>query len=458
MRRIVLAIVLLLSLSPLAAASRPNIIVMMTDDQRSDAMSCAGNPVLQTPNMDRLAREGMRFRNMFVTNALCAPSRATLLTGRYSHAHGVVDNKARQISPDQPLLSDLLRENGYEVGFFGKSHLAGALRDRQWDYYFGYKGQGNYLKPVIALGADGKDEPYEGYIDDVVTGKAVEWIEREREKPFCLFLFFKASHRPWTRAPRHKDLYTGVTLKRPDTWDDDLKGKPRAFVEADNKIGNAPDVASLDFIKDYYATLVAVDENIGRVLGALEKTQQLDHTALLFTSDNGFFHGEWQRYDKRFMHEPSIRVPLLVRYPRLIRPGSLNDRMVLNIDIAPTVLDLAGCSVPDWMHGRSALPLLAGKSPRWRKDWLYEYFEYPAEHSVRKHRGVRTERYKLIHYFEPPEEFELYDLLKDPEERHNLAADPRHAGRVRSLQRRIEELVKAASPPTGVRVQGSGGQ
>jgi arylsulfatase A-like enzyme len=429
--------------TPAFAAERPNFVILMTDDQRADALGCAGNPILRTPNLDRLAAEGMRFTNAFVTNALCAPSRATLLTGMYSHAHGVVDNNNRPIRPDQPLLSDLLRNAGYEVAFCGKSHVAGALRDRAWDYYFGYKGQGDYLKPVIAEGVDGTDQPYTGYMDDVVTDHALEWLRRKRERPFCLFLWFKAPHRSWQRARRHHDLFIDAVIPKPETYDDDLAGypgKPRAFAEADNKIGDSTDVRSLDFVKDYYATITAVDENVGRILAALGETAALDDTAVLFTSDNGFFHGEWRLYDKRLMHEPSIRVPFLVRYPPLVKPGGQCPRMALNIDIAPTVLDLAGVTPPAWMQGRSLRPLLAGQETAWRQDWLYEYFEYPGVHSVRKHRGVRTERYKLIHYYEPPQEFELYDLQTDPGERHNLYGQAEHAALAARLLARIDEL------------------
>lgn len=445
MGRLWLATGILLGLSAATtlAADRPNFVIMMTDDQRFDALSCAGNTILQTPNMDRIAREGMRFRNMFVTNALCAPSRASLLTGVYSHTHGVIDNKNRPIATDLPFLPDLLRAGGYEVAFCGKSHVAGALRDRQWDYYFGFRGQGDYLKPVIAEGVKGPDQPYQGYMDDVVTGKAVEWLKRPHEKPFCLFLFFKAPHRSWTRAPRHRDLFKDVTIPKPPLWDADRNAKPKAFAQADNKIGDFDDIRSFDgFVKDYYATLVAVDESVGRVLTALQETAKLDQTAVLYTSDNGFFHGEWRAFDKRFMHEPSIRVPLLVRYPKLVKPGALCDRMVLNIDIAPTVLDLAGVSVPASMHGRSVVPLLKGDESKSRRDWLYEYFEFPGPHSVRKHRGVRTEKHKYIHYFEEPEEFELYDLEKDPQELNNLYGKAEYAELTKQLRQRLTELRK----------------
>lgn len=435
-----------------AAPPRPNFIIMMTDDQRWDAMSCAGNPVIRTPNMDRLAAEGIRFLNMFVTNSLCAPSRATLLTGMYSHSHGVIDNKRRPLPTDIPILSDYLRDAGYQVAFCGKSHVRGALRDRHWDYYFGYVGQGRYLNPVIREGVDGEDRLYRGYMDDIVTGKAVQWIKngRDKNRPFCLFLWFKAPHRSWIRARRHHDLFRTIAIPKPPTYDEDLRGypgKPPAFVEATNKIGDFADVRSLEFVKDYYATIVAVDENIGRVLKALEEEGISEDTCILHTGDNGFFLGEWRAFDKRFMHEPSIRVPLVVRYPRLVKPGSLCDRMVLNIDIAPTVLELAGLQVPSHMHGRSLVPLLKGEEVAWRKDWLYEYFEYPGPHSVRKHRGVRTERWKLIHYYEV-NQLELYDLQNDPLERINLAYDPKYRAVVQRLLRRIDELRKETGDPT----------
>jgi arylsulfatase A-like enzyme len=423
----------------------PNIVIMMTDDQRADAMGCAGHPFLRTPNMDRLAREGIRFRNAFVTNALCAPSRATLLTGVYSHVHGVTDNKDRAIRPGLPILPELLRANGYEVAFCGKSHVSGSLRDRQWDYYFGYKGQGRYQAPLIAEGTAGKDERYEGYMDDVVTDHAVAWLKRAHDRPFCLFLWFKAPHRSWERAPRHAGLFKETRVRAPHTWNDDKlgwPGKPQAFAKADNKFGNAPDVMSFEqVVKDYCATLTAVDENVGKVLAALTETGALDETAVLYTSDNGFFLGEWHLYDKRLMHEPSIRVPCLLRYPKRVQPGTVSDAMVLNVDIAPTVLELAGAPRPGHLQGQSAVALFGRRPGAWRKDWLYEYFEYPAVHSVRKCRGVRSDRYKLIHYYEAPQEWELYDLMVDPGEERNLAADRAYDGLRKRLQERLRQLM-----------------
>jgi arylsulfatase A-like enzyme len=440
------AALLALALLPAArAADRPNLVVLMTDDQRFDAMSCAGNTVLKTPNMDRIAAEGVRFRNMFVTNSLCSPSRATLMTGLYSHSHGVRDNSAGRpdVPPSIPFVSDLLREAGYEVAFCGKSHAKSAFRDRKWDYYFGFKDQGNYLKPVIAEGTDGKDTLYTGWMDDVVTEHAVAWLKKPREKPFCLFLFFKAPHRSWDPPPRYKGLFADAKIPKPSLWDADRAAKPSAFATADNKIGGFKDVPDLDhFLKDYYRCLTGVDDNVARVFDALKGIGHLDDTLMMYTSDNGFFAGEWQAFDKRFMHEPSIRVPMLIRYPKAAKAGALCDRMVLNVDIAPTLLDAAGVAVPKEMQGRSMLPLLKDPKAEWRKDWLYEYYEYPGPHSVRKNRGVRTERYKYIHYYEEPQEYELYDLQKDPEERDNLYGKKGYEEITAALRKRLQELRK----------------
>jgi arylsulfatase A-like enzyme len=449
--------------SPLAAADKPNIVVMMTDDQRHDFMSCAGHAFIKTPNMDRIAKDGYRYTNAFVTNALCAPSRATLMTGQYSHANGVRDNLGSKLNPDAPWLPDELRKLGYEVAFCGKSHVPGHFRDKTWDYYFGFQGQGNYLKPVMAeTGADGKigaDKPYEGWIDDVVTDHAIKWVQRKRDKPFALFLFFKSPHRAWVPAPRNKDLYANDTVKKPALWDDPGAGKPRAFLQAANMIGQYPDVKDYDnMIRDYCRCITGVDDNVGRVLKALEDQKLYDDTAVMYTSDNGFFLGEWQRFDKRFMHEPSIRVPLLLKLPKTVqgvRPvGTKLDPMVLNVDIAPTVLGLAGGTAPKAMHGRNVVPFARIPPPGFpppdmvpRNAWYYEYFEWPdVSHNVNKHRGVRTTKWKYIHYYDPPfkfrEEFELYDLEKDPEERVNLANRPAMQATVKELREKMEALRK----------------
>ena len=437
-------------------ARRPNFIFVTTDGHRPDALSLNGNRIIQTANFDRIGREGMQFRNSFVVNALCLPSRATVLTGLYSHNTGCVDNKNREIPGDVPLFTDLLKDAGYEVALFGKAHVIG-LGKRNWDFYLGYpRPSTDYFWPVMQEGSNGRlSEPrtYEGYVEDIVTDRAVDWIKQRSNKPFCMMLWFQSPHAPFFRARRHLDLYDGVPIPKPSTFDDDLKGypgKPRAFAEADDRIGiysehsdTAQNCARTleELTKDYYAGIVAADENMGKIFRALTEIGQLDDTVIVFSSDHGFFLGEWGKYDKRFMHEPSIRVPMLVRYPRIVRAGSAKEEMSLNLDIAPTFLELAGVKVPQQMQGSSLVPLLQEKPPgEWRKDWLYEYYEYPGAHKVRKHRGVRTERYKLIHYYEAPEEFELYDLREDPGELHNLYGEPAHEHLTQELVRRIDEL------------------
>lgn len=451
----------------LASGRRPNFVIFLGEGLRYDELHCAGNKLIRTPNLDRIAREGMTFRNAFVTNALCLPSRASILTGMYSHTLGAIDNRNRPIPARFPLISDLLRQAGYEVAFLGKSHVKGGLQDRYWDYYFGFNDQvHDYYHPVLTEGIAGKfseAKTYDGYVDDLVTDRAVRWLEQKHDKPFCLFLWFWAPHAPFYRARRDLDLYNGVKIPKPATFDDDLKGypgKPSAFVDANNKIGTSmlgnDDPRTLEeLVKDHYAGVVNNDDNAGRVFQVLERSGKMNETAIMLSSDHGFFLGEWRCYDKRFMHEPSIRVPLMVRYPGLVKPGSVCERMALNIDIAPTVLELAGVPVPDAMQGASLVPLLKGQNPAtWRKDWLYEYFEYPEFEHVRPHRGVRTERYKLIHYHklpqnpELPEEFELYDLKTDPGERHNLYGQPGYDSLTRQLLDRLEELRKETGDTT----------
>ncbi len=436
--------------------ARPNLIFMTTDGHRPDALSLNGNRILETPNFDRIGREGVQFRNSFVCNALCLPSRATALTGLHSHNTGCVDNLNRAIPTDIPLFTDLLRTAGYEVGVFGKAHVR-DLGKRDFDYYFGYPGAAtDYYWPVITEGSHGDLGPptvHDGYVEDVVMDRAVRWIKEKRTKPFCMIFWFQSPHAPFFRPRRLLDLYNGISIPKPATFDDDLKGypgKPRAFANADDSIGtytrNSQTKSNCartleEVVKDYYAGIVAADQNVGKLYQALTDIGQLDDTAIMFSADHGFFLGEWRKYDKRFMHEPSIRTPMLIRYPRMVRPGSVVDPMVTNLDIAPTFLELAGVNIPSRMQGLSMVPFLKGEKPKtWRKDWLYEYYEYPGAHNVPKNRGVRTDRYKFIHYYEAPEEFEMYDLQDDPGELHNLYGDPRHTGLANDLRRRLAEL------------------
>jgi arylsulfatase A-like enzyme len=448
------ASLLLLAIPPAVARAadsprRPNFIFFLTDDQRADALSIAGNTVLKTPNIDQLARDGVQFTNAFVTTSLCAPSRASFLTGQWAHTHGVRTNgRQSRLKPSQTTFADLLRNRGYEVAFIGKWHMDGAGRDRKWDYYFGFEGQGRYMHPEIAENGGPDRRYWRRYTDDLLGDKAIEFIRRPHAKPFCLFVFFKAPHRSWIRAPRHKMLFADITVPEPDTLHTNYAGKPEAFKNTDMKIGDFDDVATFQTLAmDYYAVLTAVDENVGRVMAAVKEAELVDDTAIIYSSDNGFFVGEWNFFDKRLMHEPSIRIPMIMRYPRLIEAGTARREMVLNVDVAPTILDLAGVPVPEWMQGESMRPLLEGRTAEWRDAWLYEFYEYPAVHSVRKNRGVRTDRWKYIHYFEAPQEYELYDLVADPGENNNLYGKAEFAAIVENLQQRMMQLRRETSDP-----------
>jgi len=445
---------------PQGAAQPPNLVFFLGEGQRAEALSIAGNPILKTPNHDRIAREGARFRNAFCTNALCAPARAALLTGMYSRSTGALSNGNLKVPlpADIPLFTDLLRQAGYEIAIVGKVHIHNGVEERHWDYYFGHNAPANdYANPFFKEGRNGvvgPEKQYKNvYPDDLAVDKALEWLRQDRGgKPFCLLVWFVAPHEPFFRARRHFDLYRGTVIPKPATFDDDLKGypgKPQCFVQATNKIGTStghPACGSLEGVaKDYYSGLVAVDENIGRILDYLEEQNILDDTAIVHTSDHGFFLGEWRLFDKRLMHEPSIRVPLMVRYPRRIPAGALRDETILDLDLAPSILDLAGIPPPAHMQGKSFIPLAAAPDPSFRKEWYYEYYEWPDPEGVRPHRGIRTADYKLIHYVMEPQEFEMYHLAVDPGETLNLYGNPHYAAVQKALWDRMNEL-RAAVP------------
>lgn len=434
---------------------RPNLVFFLGEGQRADALSIAGHPILKTPNHDRIGREGLRFTNAFCTNALCAPARATALTGMYSRSTGALDNtKARiPLAADIPLFTEILKKEGYEVAIVGKVHTRNGVEERNWDYYFGHNSPGNdYENPLFKEGRKGEIGPQKQYKavypDDLTTDRAISWIDEERgDKPFCILIWFVAPHEPFFRARRHADLYNGIPIAKPGSFDDDLKGypgKPKSFIDAENKLGTTSShvaCGSLEGVaKDYYAGLVAVDENIGRVLDHLEKKKILDDTAILQTSDHGYFLGEWRLFDKRLMHEPSIRVPFQVRYPKRIPAGTVREEMVLDTDIAPTLLDLAGVAIPPYMQGKSILPLAKNSDSQFRNEWYYEYYEWPNPEKVAPHRGIRTEQHKLIQYVLDPSEGELYDLKADPGEHDNLYGKAEHAALQAHLTERLNLL------------------
>ncbi|MGC8551061.1 MAG: sulfatase family protein [Acidobacteriaceae bacterium] len=456
---------------------RPNIVFIYTEGQRPDCLSFTGNKILKTPNMDRIAREGVFFNNSFCMNALCAPARAATMTGLYSHITGAYGNADERALPANiPIFTDLLHESGYEVAMVGKVHVPNGTRERYWDYYCGFNGAvTNYYAPEYHEGRKGKMGPgqvYRGkyhddfpdnpamdwtgvYADDWFTDKALDWLKEERQSPFFLMLCHQAPHGPFYRPRRYLNAFNGVEIPIPKTFDDYEKGfpgKPRAFADAQNKIGTIEtwDRARTveELVKDCYAGFQAVDDNIGRVLDYLESTNQLDDTVVLQSSDHGYFFGEWQCFDKRFMHEPSLRTPAMIRYPKEFQAGTRVDEMVINLDFAPTLLELAGVEAPEAMQGKSFVKLAQKKEKNWRKDFLYEYFSYPGNEQVRPHRGVRTERYKYFEYFLDPKEYEMYDLEKDPGELNNLAGKSEYAALQGRLAARVEELRKETGDHT----------
>ena len=439
----------------------PNIIFIMTDDQRQDSMSAYGNRVLKTPNMDRIGTEGIRFTEAFVTNSLCAPSRVSYLTGLYSHAHGIVTNgdgpqfyNGPGLRADLPTFPRLLRQAGYHTGLVGKWHLKSMPAD--FDQWVIFPWQGEYKDPQMI--ANGTRLRMRGHADDVVGDQALEFLAgRPKDKPFCLLYQFKSPHRTWQPAERFRDALKDVPIPIPRTLEDRLEGRPAAVRAAEMALADMPDYrdrvpASLPagerrrrnldiMVHDYYRVLMSVDENVGRVLDQLDHDKIATDTIVIYTSDNGFFLGEHGLYDKRLMYESSIRVPLVMRYPARIRAGQVDrTHMVLNVDIAPTLLQLAAVPTTTAFHGRTLLPLLSGVNVPWRDAFLYQYFEYPAGHCVKKHRGIRTDRWKLIHFFEEPQEWELYDLSRDPDETRNLIADGEFAPVVASLKLRLADL------------------
>ncbi len=428
------------------SGQRPNVIFFMTDDQRWDSMSCAGNPYLQTPNMDRLAREGAYFTNAFCTNSLCGPSRATCLTGKYSHNTGVRINEGT-FPTDQETFLEAARREGYRTAFVGKWHNKQWGRDRHFDYYFGFRGQGEYLDPLIQEN-DQPERQYEGWVEDILADKTLDFIRAvaAEQQPFMVCHWFKTPHQGCDPAPRHEHLLEGVTFPKPASFDTDYAGKPRAVREADLKIGGSGPTSYVqdwdEFLRDYYRVLTGVDENLGRILDLLDELGLADNTLVIFTSDNGYFHGEFGFFDKRLMYEPSLRIPLLVRYPKKIKPGTRIEQFALNIDFPVTIMDYAGMDIPADVDGASLAPILEGQSPPdWRQDLLYEYYAYPDWHYVKPHKGIRTSKWKYIHYYDfPDHEYELYDLEHDPQELTNLYGDPQYRPVVEQLAARLVAL------------------
>ena len=431
-----------------ADAPRPNVVFVITDDQRWDAMGCAGHPFIKTPNMDRIAREGAMFTNAFVTTPLCSPARSSFLTGQFVHTTGVKGNTPAMGPISHRLITfpRLLHDAGYESAYVGKWHMGNDDSPRPgFDRWVSFKGQGVYVDPV--LNVDGKDEKKDGYITDILTDYAVDFINREHAKPFVLYVGHKAVHGPFRPAERHKDLYQTEALPERPNIKDDLSGKPvltRETKEQGNEQIIRPNGAASDRIpREQMRCLASVDEGLGKILDALEQKKLAENTIVIFTSDNGYFWGEHRLGDKRAAYEESIRVPLLMRYPKLIKPGTKKPEMALNIDIAPTLLQLAGAPIPKDVQGKSLVPVFEGKLGEWRSSALFEYFAEARFPRIPTWQAVRNERWKYIHYTDVADADELYDLQSDPYELKNLIADAVAAEELKTMKAELEKQLNA---------------
>ena len=404
---------------------RPNFLFILIDDLRYNAIACTGHPFVKTPNIDRIAREGCNFTNACVTTPLCSPSRASYLTGRWVRSHGVVDNTDHnELSHRLITWPRLLHDAGYETGYAGKWHMGNDDTPRPgFDRWVSFKAQGVYNNPP--LNVDGNRIQRDGYITDLLTDYAVEFLQKKRSQPFCMYLAHKAVHGPFTPAERHKDLFANEAIVRTANAQDNLDGKPvmQRMVNGAPAISPQAPGSGDDLIRNQLRCLTAIDEGVGRILRTLDETKQLDNTFVVFTSDNGYFWGEHHLGDKRWAYEESLRIPMLMRYPRLIKAGSKNPALVMNVDMAPTMLELAGGKAPKEVQGRSVLPLFKGGGKDWRTSFLSEYFMEKNFPKVPSWQAVRNDRWKYIHYTELEGMDELYDIGNDPIEMKNLIHD-----------------------------------
>lgn len=476
--------------------TRPNIIYIMSDDHAEQAISCYGHGLNKTPNIDRIAKEGVRFTNACVTNSICAPSRAVILTGKHSHKNGLINNEVI-FDGSQTTFPKLLQGAGYETAIVGKWHLKSAPTG--FDFWSVLPGQGEYYNPdFIEMG---QTKRYDGYVTDLITRFSLDWLEKkhDKNKPFCLMIQHKAPHRNWLPAVKNFNLFDTVDIPLPKTFFDDYATRGVAAREHELEIDKVmrmgydlkmtkglgsseiiddgwgdgfermskeqrdawdaaygpkndafhranlkgKDLAKWKFnryMQDYLSTIASVDESVGQVLDYLEKSGLAENTIVVYTSDQGFYLGEHGWFDKRFMYEESLSTPLVIRYPKGIKPGWVCDELVQNMDFAETILDYAGVDIPKQMQGMSMRPLLEQKKVEWRDAIYYQYFEYPGVHSVKRHYGIRTHRYKLIHFYYDVDEWELYDLEKDPQELNNLFNQKGYDEVITRLKGRLQEL------------------
>jgi arylsulfatase A-like enzyme len=487
MMRISLAALALATLMAAHArdATRPNILFIMSDDHAAHAIGAYGSRVNQTPNLDRLAREGMLLTNVFATNSICTPSRAAILTGQYSHINGVT--MFNRFDSSRTTVARLLQAGGYYTAMIGKWHLGSdPVGFDRWEIL---PGQGVYVNPIFYTAST--EKTYTGrYVTDVITDLALDVLKnRPVNKPFFLMLHHKAPHRPWEPDAAHGARFMNQWIPEPETfWDAydtrtdalhenqqrvakdltrrDLKLQPPAGLEGAALtawLATKPDSVTTTiegrtvtltgealvrwkyqrYMQDYLATVQSVDDSVGRVLTFLDRNGLARNTIVVYTSDQGFFLGDHGLFDKRFMYEESLRMPFLIRWPAAIKAGTRSDAMALNIDFAPTFLDAAGLPVPADMQGRSMLPILRGRTPAdWRTSMYYRYYHDPGDHNTRAHYGVRTQTHKLI-YFWKKDQWELFDLVHDPFELHNLYGQPGQETMTTTLKAEIRRLKEA---------------
>ncbi len=467
-------------------ADRPNILFIFADDLTCQAISTYGDKrqLLETPQMDRIARDGMRFDRCLVTNSICGPSRATILTGKYSHRNGFYNNSNSRFDSSQTTFPKLLQAAGYTTAVIGKWHLISDPVG--FDHWHILPGQGLYYNPPMIK--NGEQVKHDGYTTDIITDLSIEWLKnRDRSKPFLLMSQHKAPHREWAPALRHLGWDNDRQHAEPETLFDDFGGRSKAvsdhdmgldrtFTDLDAKFRPTPNMTEEQFktwnayygprnekfrqsnltgkelirwrynryMHDYLACVKAVDENIGRLLDFLDQEDLARNTIVVCSSDQGFFLGEHGWFDKRWIFEESLRSPLMVRWPGVTKPGSTSSQIVSLLDFAETFLDAAGLPIPAEMQGRSLLPLCRGEVPAdWRKSLYYHYYEFPVPHRVRPHYGVITDRYKLVHYYKPDvNDWELLDREKDPLELRDYYKDPACADVVKQLHAEVERLRK----------------
>ncbi len=476
-------------------ATPPNILFIFCDDLAYQALSAYGDArhLLETPNIDRLAREGMRFDRCVVPNSICGPSRASVLTGKYSHRNGFYNNSNSRFDSTQTTFPRLLQSAGYQTALIGKWHLVSDPVG--FDEWHILPGQGAYYDPPMIR--NGKRVRHQGYTTDLITDFSLDWLKkRDKSKPFLLMCQQKAPHREWSPALRHLGHDHDRRYPEPETLFDDYAGRGKAESDQDMTIAKTMTPADLKlnpparlspeqrkvwdayyeprnaafraaklegkalvrwkyqrYMHDYLACVKAVDESVGRLLKYLDDEGLAANTLVVLTSDQGFYLGEHGWFDKRWIFEESLRAPLLVRWPGVVKGGSVNANLVSNLDFAETFLEAAGRPVPPEMQGRSLVPLFKGRAPDdWRKAFYYEYYEYPAPHHVRPHYGVVTDRYKLVHFYTPDANYwELFDLRKDPHELRSVYDDAGYAQVVADLKKQVvrlrEELKVPAEPP-----------